>query len=132
MQVEKGVVPVTTKREVFCRETADGGAMFVVPPTTRKDHLELKKALDALIEASRELGPGKLTSNGFGEYILLTEPVFEYLQTLAAQWKTKGVILKTKKVRKPAGMTDVRLSEISWTQPSRLPTVADHMLSSFQ
>uniref|UniRef100_A0A6C0HXM1 Helicase/UvrB N-terminal domain-containing protein n=1 Tax=viral metagenome TaxID=1070528 RepID=A0A6C0HXM1_9ZZZZ len=132
MQVEKGVVPVTTKREVFCRETVDGGAMFVVPPTTRKDPLELKKALDALIEASRELGPGKLTSNGFGEYILLTEPVFEYLQTLASEWKTKGVILKTKKVRKPAGMTDVRLSEISWTQPSRLPTVADHMLSSSQ
>jgi hypothetical protein len=132
MQVEKGVVPITTKREVFCRETADGGAMFVVPPTTRKDPLELKKALDALIEASRELGPGKLTSNGFGEYILLTEPVFDYLQTLASEWKTKGVILKTKKVRKPAGMTDVRLSEISWTQPSRLPTVADHMLSSSQ
>lgn len=132
MQVEKGVVPITTKREVFCRETADGGATFLVSPATRKDHLELKKALDALIEASRELGPGKLTSNGFGEYILLTEPVFEYLQTLAAQWKTKGVILKTKKVRKPAGMTDVRLSEITWTKPPRLPTVADHMLSSFQ
>ena len=130
MQIEKGVVPVTTKREVFCRETTDGGAMFVVPPTTRKEPLELKKALDALIEASRELGPGKLTSNGFGEYILLTEPVFEYLQTLAAEWKTKGVIVKTKKVRKPAGMTDVRLSEITWTHPPRLPTVADHVLSS--
>ena len=132
MQIEKGVVPITTKREVFCRETADGGAMFVVPPTTRKDPVELKKALDALIEASRELGPGKLTSNGFGEYILLTEPVFDYLQTLAAQWKTKGVILKTKKVRKPAGMTDVRLSEITWTQPPRLATVADHVLGSSQ
>jgi hypothetical protein len=130
MQVEKGVVPVTTKREVFCRETVDGGATFLVSPATRKDTLELKKALDALIEASRELGPGKLTSNGFGEYILLTEPVFDYLQTLAAEWKTKGVILKTKKVRKPAGMTDVRLSEISWTL--RIPTVADHLLASLQ
>jgi hypothetical protein len=132
MQIEKGVVPVTTKREVFCRETADGGAMFVVPPTTRKDPLALKKALDALIEASRELGPGKLTSNGFGEYILLTELVFDSLQTLAAEWKTKGVILKTKKVRKPAGMTDIRLSEITWTRPPRLPTVADHLLASSQ
>jgi len=117
MQIEKGIVPVTTKREVFCKETVEGGAMFAVPARTRKDPFELKKALDALIEASRELGPGKLTSNGNGEYILLTEPVFDYLQALAAEWKTKGVILKTKKVRKPAGMTDVRLAEITWTQP---------------
>ena len=133
MQIEKGVVPVTTKREVFCRETADGGAMFVVPPTTRKDPFELKKALDALIEASRELGAPKLTCNGFGEYILLTEPVFEYLQTtILAKWKSQGVVIKTKKVRKPAGMTDVRLSEITWTRPPRLPTVADHLLASSQ
>ena len=131
MQVEKGIVPITTKREVFCRETADGGATFLVSPATRKDPKELEKALDALIEASRELGAPKLTSNGFGEYILLTEPVFEYLQTtILAKWKSQGVVIKTKKVRKPAGMTDVRLSEITWTKPARRTTVADHMLSS--
>ena len=133
MQVEKGIVPVTTKREVFCRETADGGATFLVSPATRKDAKELEKALDSLIEASRELGAAKLTSNGFGEYILLTEPVFEYLQTtILAKWKSQGVVIKTKKVRKPAGMTDVRLSEITWTKPPRRATVADHMLSSSQ
>lgn len=120
MQIEKctidaQVVPVTTKREVFCRETADGGATFSVSPATRNHPLEMEKALNSLIEASRSLGPAKFTSNGYGEYILLTEAVFEHIQTLTELWKQQGVFIKTKKVRKPVGMTDVRLSEITWT-----------------
>lgn len=115
MQIEKGVVPVTTKREVFCRETEDGGATFSVSPATRNQPLEMEKALNSLIQASRVLGPAKFTSNGYGEYILLTEAVFAHLQTLAETWKQQGVFIKTKKVRKPVGMTDVRLSEITWT-----------------
>jgi hypothetical protein len=120
MQIEKSmidaqVVPVTTKREVFCRETADGGATFSVSPATRNQPLEMEKALNSLIEASRVLGPAKFTSNGYGEYILLTEAVFAHIQTLAETWKHQGVFIKTKKVRKPVGMTDVRLSEITWS-----------------
>ena len=120
MQIEKctidaQVVPVTTKREVFCRETADGGATFSVSPATRNHPLEMEKALNSLIEASRSLGPAKFTSNGYGEYILLTEAVFAHIQTLTELWKQQGVFIKTKKVRKPVGMTDVRLSEITWT-----------------
>jgi hypothetical protein len=120
MQIEKNmidthVVPVTTRREVFCRETEDGGAMFSVSPATRNQPLEMEKALNSLIEASRILGPAKFTSNGYGEYILLTETVFAHVQTLIEVWKQQGVFIKTKKVRKPVGMTDVRLSEITWT-----------------
>jgi len=123
MQIEKHlvqgvlplVVPMTTKREVFCRETEDGGATFSVSPATRNQPLELEKALNSLIEASRILGPAKFTSNGFGEYILLTEAVFEYLQyTILPKWSQYGVIIKTKKVRRPVGMIDIRLSEITW------------------
>jgi len=119
MQIEKSMidsqVPVTTKREVFCRETEDGGATFSVSPATRNQPLEMEKALNSLIEASRVLGPAKFTSNGYGEYILLTEAVFAHLQTITELWKQQGIFIKTKKVRKPVGMIDVRLSEITWT-----------------
>ena len=76
MQIDMESVPVTTKKEVFCRETTDGGAIFRVSPLTRKDPSELEKTIDAFIEASRALDVPVLTSNGYGEHMLLTEDVF--------------------------------------------------------
>jgi hypothetical protein len=122
MQIEKGIVSVTTKREVFCSEIVQG-ATFLVPSSTRIDTMELERVLDALIEASRELGSPKITSNGNGEYILFNQIVFDYLQTIILpKWESQGVIIKTRKVggRKPAGLIDIRLAEITWNKPVRL------------
>ena len=130
MQIEREhQVPITTEREVFCRETTDGGAIFRVSPLTRKDTAELEKTLDAFIEASRELDVPVLTSNGYGEYMLFTEQVMTHLETILKKWKKQGVTITVKKVtgRKPAGLTDIRVAEITWTKP-QMATIADHLL----
>ena len=131
MQIEREhQVPVTTEREVFCRETTDGGAIFRVSPLTRKDPAELEKTVDAFIEASRELDVPVLTSNGYGEYMLFTEKVMTHLETILKKWKKQGVTITVKKVtgRKPAGLTDIRVAEITWTKPPQMATIADHLL----
>ena len=134
MQIEMESVPVTTKKEVFCRETLGGGAMFHVSPLTRKQPDELEKTINAFIEASRELDVPVLTSNGYGEHMLLTEQVFEHLKTIIKKWKSQGVTITVKKVagRKPAGLTDIRIAEITWTKPPHLSSVAEHLLESGQ
>lgn len=114
------IVPKTNKREIFCKEREYGGVTFLVSPSTRNDPIEFEKCLDSLIEASRELGSPTLTSNGHGEFLLLSDEVFDYLQTVVVpKWNAQGIIISFKKVtgRKPKGVSDVRLSEITWKIP---------------
>jgi hypothetical protein len=126
-EIEKQV-PHTTRREVFCRETSkpeykgSGGFTCKIKEKTRTDAKELEKTLNTCATFARNFGtdfeeyPNKITNNGT-DCILLTQEVFDQLETIATKMKARGVILAWKKKggRKPDGCDDVRLSEISWS-----------------
>ena len=127
MQIEgelRFVVPITTKREVFCKTNAvveNSGLHCAAKPETRTSVEALEKYLVACIEISSN--PDVVTSNKVTcnreKYIYLIPTVFAALQTtLKQKFQDKGVVLSWKKVagRCPASAgTDIRLCEISWT-----------------
>lgn len=110
-------VPKTTRNEIFCRNTTTGGAEFTIPPETRTQPYKCEEVLDALIEASRLLNVPVLSSNGYGNHILMTEQVFNHFKTVIEKWRPQTTItFKMVSGRRPVGVTDVRIASITWTK----------------
>ncbi len=110
-------VPKTTRKEIFCRSTTTGGAEFTFPPETRTQPYKLEEMIDALIEASRHLNVPVLSSNGYGNHILMTDQVFNHFKTVIEKWRPQTTItFKMVPGRRPVGVTDIRIASITWTK----------------
>jgi len=113
-------VPVTNGRDVFGEPSYQdhGGFAATLPTTTKTNIDELEQHLRKFIHISAEhpeLYPmPKVTTNGFGKGIYLTQHTMDKMAELINKFDSIGIKLTYKKRSGRRGV-DVVLTEIAWT-----------------
>lgn len=115
---EQALIPVTTRKEVFCQMTeaeSTPSYTMTLKPEVRTDAALLERSLNECMLNSRSVSLNAPTL--IKGPIILTQSVFEALNDMKPRFLAKGFVLEdaVMRGRKPSSLgTDVRLASISW------------------